>query len=345
MKEDPYDSLITVSNKESPCLFTTVKGVRTTWEMTGSCPLKCPHCCIDASTSTKECELTLEKSREVSDQLVEQGVNAIYVSGGEPIFWKPLPEYLKYSKNAGIKLISIATSGISMDAANAKILKEAGADKVLISLDSHKEEVHDNFRGKRGIYNRAVSAINELRKEDIFVRVGTVVWSGNVDELENLTESMYKIGANEVAFSWMIKTGRAASHPEIFVPQKRYFEVGERLRNLKETWRGTLSINYHRFNEILDNSIGCQGGVKFLHIDPLGHMSPCSWITKLKPEYVSKGTIYTNSINDLINEGPLENFRKMAEKRESIYGPGCPAISLIENNSLYAKDPLYAGEK
>jgi len=345
MKQDPYELMSSKENNKSPCLFTLIDEKRATWEMTGTCNLGCKHCCIDASSKKDKTDLTIDKAKAVNEEMSEENVRAIYISGGEPLMWKETPEYIKNAKRSGIKHISLATNGVYVNSESARILKDSGVDKVLISLDSHREDVHDDFRGVKGVYKSAVNAIEQLSKQDVFVRIGTVIWSENVDELEELTSAMYSMGANEIAFSWLMKSGRAVEHPEIFVPKERYFEVGNRLSKLKNTWKQKLLISYHRFNPIDDSFIDCQGGARFLHINPEGHLSPCSWITKLAPQYISENTIFFRSLSSLMEDEHLKNFRSVVANREARYGPGCPAVCLIENGSLNTKDPLYHGNK
>jgi len=345
MKESTYN-LTTNENEKSVCLFTLIKGIRTTWEIGSTCNLGCKHCCIAAkSKSDDKLDLDIEKAKEVIKEIAKIGVKTIYISGGEPLLWRPFPEFIKYAKFTGIDFLSMATNGTLINPDTANLLKDAGIDKVLISLDSHRKEIHDEIRGKPGVYEKVIDAIKYLKEKGIFVRIGTVIWSGNVNEIEDMTDSMYKLGADEIAFSWLMKSGRAIEHPEIFVSQERYSEVGMRLNALKKKWKDKMLISFHRFNDIDDDYLGCQGSIRFLHIDPEGHLSPCSWITKLCPHFVSKGTIHTKSVFELLQEKPLKDFRTMVKERESEYGPGCPAICMIESKNLYEKDPLYKGQK
>jgi len=343
---DSYDILMKTGESElSACLFTLLEdgGTRVTWETTGRCNVGCKHCCIDATAQkSSNCELSLEQAKEVTRQMVDRDVTGLYISGGEPFLWKPLRPYINDAKQQGIDLVSVATNGLMVTPESARMLSEAGTDKILLSLDSHRREVHDDFRGRSGLYDKVISAMSYLKDQGISTRLGAVIWSGNVDELRDMAQSMYELGADEMAWSWLMKAGRAAQHPEIWVSGERYWEIGRTLDSMKSQFKGKMGMNYHRFKPISDETIGCQGGVRFLHISPEGYVSPCSWITKIAPQYVSQETVYNSTLDRLLREEPIQRFREMVDSREAEYGPGCPAVCLIENGTVLSYDPVYA---
>jgi len=347
--KDPYSYFISHENDSSPCLFTITEGNRLVWEVTNTCNLGCSHCSVDSprdGEDPKGSKLKLKKSIEITRELVDNGVDSIYISGGEPGLWKPLGEFIPRAKELGVGLISVASNGTIAEAYTSEELANMGMDKVLISLDSHLRDRHDSFRGATNSYDRAVSAIIDLLKQNVYLRVGSVIWSGNVDQLEEMTRFLNDLGANEVAYNWLVKTGRVAINHQVLVPWDRYREVGYRLRSMRSFYEDNdILISFHRFNELDDNSIGCPGGKKIWHIYSHGGLSPCSWITKTLPQYITSNTIFDASLSQLMRDPRIQSFREMVRRREDIYGPGCPAICISENGSIMSRDPLYRGLK
>src|SRR3989338_5802012 len=206
MKDDPYAS-IAKSTDGSPCLFTEVDGIRATWETTGNCSLGCKHCCIDASINSSN-NITLQQAEKIVDEFASVGVTSIYVSGGEPLLWKPVYDMLSYINEKGI-FTSLATNGACLSDSAAKRLADANVGKVLISIDSDEPPVHDEFRGRKGSYAEASRAVSSLSGSGIFVRVGHVIWRESADHIERFAETMRRLCADEVAYNWLMPTGRA----------------------------------------------------------------------------------------------------------------------------------------
>lgn len=341
MKIDMYEKMASYVDN-SACLFTEMTdGKRLTWEITGRCQMGCKHCCNSATGDTKTCEPATDQAKYTAREIVENGVKAVYLSGGEPLLWNGVFEFLQDAKASGLDLVSMATNGGMVTAENARLLREAKLDKVLVSLDSHVESVHDQFRNAPGSYSKAVNAARLFSDEGVFVRVGTTIWSGNVETIPEFIETVRGIGADEIAFNWLVKTGRALEHPEIFLPDERYFEVGGRLSELRDEYADRIKISYHRFKKIGPETRGCFGGEKFLHINSAGKLTPCSWVGKFYPEYVSEGCLYTDGMDKVLAEGKIDKFRDAIKKREERHGPGCPIICQIANGTMDSPDPLF----
>jgi len=341
MREDPYEKLVDDINDRSPCLFTIIKGIRVTWELVGFCNLGCKHCCVSA---TSQCDVKpdLERYKLAVDDMVRKNVKALYLSGGEPLLWKDFFDFCSYAKNSGIKLISLATNGTLLDKENVEKLSKCGVDKILVSLDHFIPEKHDYLRGVKGIFDATIKGIKNIKRySQIYVRVGCVIWKENYRHLEDFVKFCISLGVDEIAFSWIMKTGRAKEHLEIFPSEILYFKIGEKLINLKKKYENDIKISFHRFSTLNKKCIDCPGGKLFYYINYRGQVGPCSWISKLFPQdFLTKGSIIETSFKELIKSNNIQNFIKEEEKRCKEYGPGCPAVCYIENGNFYSMDPL-----
>lgn len=340
MKQDPYDN-IAVNTNGSPCLFTEVNGVRITWETTGRCDLGCAHCSVDATKDPCTADVSFDDAKRVLEETAKSDVTSIYVSGGEPLLWKPVYDTLAYAHELGI-FTSLATNGKYVNMLSASKLKAAKTGKVLVSVDSHVPELHDGLRNAPGSHKMATRAIKTLSDRDMFVRVGHVIWKDSIDHVEEFADAMLTTGAHEIAYNWLIPAGRAKNNPDIAVPNERYEEIGKRLRNLKNDMAGKLTISYHRFDSLSENH-DCEGGRKFYQITPEGLLTPCSWIGKMLPEYTTKTSVYSTPLNDLMHSDEIRRFRDMVNKRRAEFGPGCPAMCIAFNGTHMSGDPIYRG--
>ncbi len=341
MKSDPYEKFIEKNVSISPCLFTEIQGIRVTWEVNGVCNLKCAHCCVSAEN---KCIISpdLEKYKKNIDQLVEDRVKAIYISGGEPFLWDGIFEFIRYAKERGIGLISLATNATLLTKETVEKLEKAGTDKILISLDHYIPDLHDKLRGIKGTFDAAIKGVENVKKySNIFIRVGTVIWKENYQNLEEFVKFLIEKGVDEVIFSWLMKTGRAVNYPEIFVDKEYYFFINEKLERLKKKHSREIKISFHRFQKLRKNSRDCPGGEKFYYINYRGQFGPCSWISKLFPEkYLTKDSLLEKPLSTLKNSSEFQSFIRDKEERYSKFGPGCPAVCTIENGNFFSRDPL-----
>lgn len=161
-----------------------------TIEITSKCNFKCRHCCNDSGNIESD-NLTKEEIFNIIDELQVMKVDRLGFTGGEPFCDKNLFDYLKYAKDK-IKTLVIATNGYLIDDNIIAKLKENNVYKLAISLDG-TSAFHDDFRGVKGSFDKAIKAIEKLVNNDMEVKVRSVVTKNNVEsvlELMDITNSL-----------------------------------------------------------------------------------------------------------------------------------------------------------
>jgi radical SAM protein with 4Fe4S-binding SPASM domain len=191
------------------------------WNFTNACNLKCKHCYQEAGRKLKG-ELDLAARLDVVDQLADEDVFSIAFSGGEPLMdqhlWKVLER--TYQRNL---YASIATNGTLVTKEVAQKIADCRVNYVEISLDSTKPEVHDEFRGVPGFWEKAVRGIeNAVAQEGFEVGVASTITQINIDELENLIQLAKNLGADKFYAFNFIPTGRGKKMADLdLTPQQR----------------------------------------------------------------------------------------------------------------------------
>jgi MoaA/NifB/PqqE/SkfB family radical SAM enzyme len=266
------------------------------------------------------------------------GVDTIYISGGEPLLWKDIFGFIKLVKENGI-MATLGTNGTELNQKNVEKLSEIGIDKIFLSLDSHKEEVHNFLRG-RDVFRRAVNGLELLNKHKIYTRIDSVLWKENYKDIEEFVNFCKNKGAEEVAFAWPMKVGNATINPEILVPESEYLETGKKLKSLKDKCSNEINISFHRFENFDSRCQGCNGGRKIFYIDWRGRLSPCFWISAIDSEFLTKDNVFENKFSKMKESEIIKNFVQMEARRKSNFGPGCPATCKVYNGNFYSKDTL-----
>ncbi|MFH1801006.1 MAG: radical SAM protein [Candidatus Omnitrophota bacterium] len=93
-------------------------------------------------------------------ELVDEGFEMDF-GGGEALSMPGLLELVKYAKEKGFRT-TVASNGYLINEDMAKRIGDAGLDAVSLSLDSHLAATHDKMRGIPGVYDRVMSALDNL---------------------------------------------------------------------------------------------------------------------------------------------------------------------------------------
>ncbi|GHF59206.1 radical SAM/SPASM domain-containing protein [Streptomyces mashuensis] len=129
------------------------------WDTTYACPLRCSHCYSESGRRPSR-QLSPEDMLRVADALISLGPRVVALSGGEPLLVKGLFEVAGRLSRAGVKT-AVYTSGWVMEPWMADGLAQV-FDEVIVSLDGATAQVHDRIRGRRGSFDRALSALTML---------------------------------------------------------------------------------------------------------------------------------------------------------------------------------------
>lgn len=323
--------------EEEFCLF-KVDEKRVIWEVTNYCNYQCKHCCASANIIDTQNELDTKQCFSILDQLNDFGIKEIYFSGGEPFSRKDILGILERARNYGI-VCNISTNGSYITDDIAKYLKKLNINKVHISLDSMKAEDFNSFRGGN-YFEPTIKAINLLKKNDLYVRVGAVIWKGNVDVLEDMVQYFIGLHVDEVVFNWLVKVGRLLEHEDVCVPVSKFDETTEKIRCFSEIYKDKIKISMHRKEKFCNSSKVCPGGESFFYINPQGFVSPCSWIKKMDKSFTPSISLKENTFLEVIGCEEMLEFNRMKKKRQSEFLAGCPAICKERNGSYFSEDPL-----
>jgi radical SAM protein with 4Fe4S-binding SPASM domain len=254
------------------------------WNVTRKCDLKCPHCYINATTKQLKNELTTEEAKALIDQICEVSRPLLILSGGEPLLREDVFELIRYGANKGLKM-GLGSNGGLVDARTAKRLKEAGIETVSISLDSHIPQQHDEFRGVKGSWEKAVRAIKALRKEEVLVQVNTTVTQQNYHQIDDILSLVEELGVENFHLFFLVPTGRGVKLADIS-PSKYESMIRTTFAKTakhKLNVRPSCAPQFMRIAKgmCLDMSRwirGCIAGLYYCRVYPNGDITPCPYL-------------------------------------------------------------------
>lgn len=195
--------------------------------VTDRCNLRCMYCMPEEGVCKKTHldMLSLEEIYQIIEASAEMGFDKIRITGGEPLVRKNI-EWLvkKTAELEGIKDIAMTTNGILL-AEYAEKLKDAGLNRVNISLDSlDADKFREITRG--GDIERVLDGIKAALHYGLTpIKINTVLIGGfNDDEIEDLAEFTLNHDIH-VRFIELMPIGHAANWAkEKFIPNETVLE-------------------------------------------------------------------------------------------------------------------------
>lgn len=260
-----------------------------------ACNLKCKHCMANMFQK-KDRSLTPADLRSIAKQADALGWCQFNISGGEPLLLKDFDEVLKALMPERFH-IGISTNGYFLTEEKARHLKSIGLDKVMISLDSYDEGLHNANRASDGAYEKAMNAIWNAKKAGLDTIIQHVITHQNAR-----TESTVKLAkfAQENGFSLDLVIAKALGEWE------GHHEVLIDADDAKFLWE--LHKKYPAARRDVFSSYGMHGGCGVLkrcfHISQYGDVFPCVFM------HITIGNIFEDSLKDIVDRGmKIRHFR------------------------------------
>ncbi len=267
------------------------------WELTRSCNLNCKHCRAAAESGPYEGELTLDEIAKVLDNIAEQFKPIIILTGGEPMLRDDLLDIIRHTKGLGLRPV-MATCGTMLTEETARQLKEAGIERISVSIDGPDAASHDSFRGVPGAFDASMVGLEAARKAGLPFQINTTVTRLNVDDLEQILDLAVSLGA--VAFHpfLLVPTGRGKDLQNEVLDAAQYEGVLNRIYKLRQEtpipFKPTCAPHYYRIlrqreaaadREVTSQthgldamSKGCMGGISFAFISHVGRVQICGFL-------------------------------------------------------------------
>lgn len=280
------------------------------WNITLRCNLRCVHCYIDAREKASKKELSTDEGKLLIDQIAEVSRPIIVLSGGEPLLRDDVFELARYGTERGLRM-SMGTNGTLITDQTARKLKSAGIKKVAISLDSSTPERHDEFRGVKGSWRRAIKGIEACKRNNIDVQINTTITQQNCDDVEDMILLAEKLGASAFHPFFLVPTGRGRKIEDIspVMYEKMIRDVLEKGTKYNLNVRPTCAPQFMRIAEQMGLELkhqvrGCIAGLSYCRIYPTGEVTPCPYLP------IKLGNIRERTFKEIwFNSGVLKTLR------------------------------------
>ncbi len=254
------------------------------WNTTWECHLKCKHCYRDAGAKKAD-ELSTEEGKKLIREIAKAGFKILILSGGEPLLREDIYELTAYAAEQGLRPV-FGTTGTTITEDIARKLKEAGAGRIGISLDSASAPLHDDFRQVKGSFDDALRGAEACRSVGLPFQLHTTVVEKNYHEFEEITDLAVKIGAAGHHVFFLVPTGRGKDIEVEALREKQYEQLLHRImKKQKEVdieLKPTCAPQFMRIAKQMGLDMrftrGCLAGTAYCCILPNGEVHPCPYM-------------------------------------------------------------------
>ncbi|OKH12528.1 radical SAM/SPASM domain-containing protein [[Limnothrix rosea] IAM M-220] len=240
------------------------------------CNATCEHCSFfEGVEEPGRAVLSLAESQKFIQDSQELGVSVINFVGGEPLMREDLPDIIK-SVDQDLSTTVLFTNGWYLEE-RVKELKKAGLDSIYISLDAANAKDHDKFRGKEGLFARAIQGVKKAKDLGFSVGFSCTITPESYfnDGWRSLIELGKKIGVHEVLIFDALPTGRydkrsdlidSGDWVEAMIQAAKYY-------NQRDEYPGITFYSYGTSHR----SVGCACGTSYFYMSPYGDMMSCDF--------------------------------------------------------------------
>lgn len=302
------------------------------WETTRRCNLSCVHCRAGAEDEDYPGELTTAQGEELLTDLAAMGSPVIIMTGGEPLLREDIFHLARFGHELGLRMV-MAVNGTLLTPEIALKLKDAGIQRLSISIDGPDAASHDVFRGQDHAFSGALAGMEAAKKAGLEFQINTTVTRGNLSQIPQIQQSVVDWGAVAHHIFLLVPTGRGRTLTEEIISAQEYEDVlhwfADRKDQVSLELKATCAPHYYRVirqrakerGEKLSFKThgldavtkGCLGGQGFAFVSHLGSVQPCGYLE------LSAGNVKQTPFSRIWRDSEL--FKRL--RNPDLYGGKC----------------------
>lgn len=263
------------------------------------CNYNCIHCGQNRLFEETEESASFILNHVQSCNLLNKG-GGVIVTGGEPFLKEDIEDFiLGITNNQKIFNINITTNGFFYDRIEKLFEKIKYKEKfnVAISVDG-LESAHNQIRGNKEAFGRAMKTIELLIKYDIPGHVNTVMQESNIVELIELKEKIREVGKGKIQHAFIPLISQISKTKDFVFSKDQLKSIWPYITETKDK-KNLLS----KGNFKIEN---CHAGINNLLISPQGKLYTCltgySYFESAEKEKYYIGDLHENTLDNILQE-------------------------------------------
>ena len=270
-----------------------------------ACNLRCKYCFTNSPKGEGVKEfLPIKKIKEIADEADELGFIEWDLQGGELLLWPDeLFDVLEAIKPERFYLY-LTTNGWKLDRKMAKKLSKYHVGRISVSIDSMDSEVHDELRGRKDSWRRAMESLKMVQEAGIdpYLNITVGHYNAKSEDLRMLLDyskkNRYRTLINVACPSGMWNK----VHDEVCDEEDR-----EHIRKLRKEYKNLNRNLWNPFDKNYEKIIGCTT-VNRMYITPIGDVLACPYV------HIKIGNVFKQSLKEISDYGfKIKHFRNHSD--------------------------------
>lgn len=300
------------------CLFLLVNSV---------CDIACTYCFYTTGHEKRfHKRIQPEQAKHVSNRISAAGFQTVILTGGDPLHSKLKNEtyvLIKELKVCGLRVV-VNTSAAYLDDVDLDTIIALGIDRIDVSIDSYRSDIHDAQRGRHVDAVRTITGLIERGYRSIATT--TVVTEANVSTIVETVRWLHDLGVEDVRIQRAFLPVEARNSHELVTLGMR--QVGSHLSSAHVPDYIELTERAFSNGQPLPTA-SCRMGKDYFVCDAAGTLTPCFH----RPDIVL-GNLFSD---------PMDRLREILEMNEltqSTVPPcfGSHCTSLFDNPRFWRKE-------
>lgn len=334
-KEDFAEDIDFWEELDFGCYFETLEQSLATayLHITNVCNLNCIGCYSFDRTRNCKDKLTFENIKHILNELHDNGVENLVISGGEPTIRNDLVDIVAYAKSIGIERIQVITNGTRYDEEKIKKLKEY-IDVLAVSIDGYSQE-NPRFIRDEGIFSKVISFIEGARDQGLTVSILPTLHRFNIEHIEEYIKLSQEL---KVAISFSLLTCSGELEGYIPTEENLDFLASYLFKFMKS---GLVPLQDY---SSLEAKKSCGAGENIISVTAEGDVYPCHMMHDTDKKM---GNLLVESLDSILKNAvkipAVDQIKKCNEcKVKDVCGGGCRARALLMEGTWDSPDP-YCG--
>ena len=214
------------------------------FELTSHCNVKCKHCYNNSGTENNiQDRMSPEQWLNFAKYLVSKGgIFQCVISGGEPLLLgDSLYDIMDVLHEDGTDFLVISNCYL-MTEEKAKRFSEYRFKWFQVSIDGANEAFHDDFRQRKGSWQRAVNGALLISKYGIPLTIAHSVTPGNLQEVKEMCKLAYELGAGSIILGEVTPSGRSATNYDLLLSREQKNHLYEMIEEVSALYQGKMRV-------------------------------------------------------------------------------------------------------
>lgn len=213
-------------------------------ELTRKCNVHCKHCYNNSGVSGEYVDpMTPELWKSFANYVVGKGgIFECVISGGEPLLLgDDLFDIMDIFHLDGTNFLLI-TNGFLLNEEKVKRLKKYRYKWIQVSIDGSEADYHDEFRQRKGSWERAVNGALLVSSAGIPLTIAHSISPQNLKSIDEMCELAYTLGAGNIILGSISLSGRTYDNTNLLLNDDEKEYLLERVEYNTSKFRGKMQI-------------------------------------------------------------------------------------------------------